>query len=251
MGDRSAEVLKLTTIVIVCVAVMALSFSIFSITKSQANAETNNLVYQIDAINNMDFDSLDNEIVNGSMVKTTINNMKSKDVAIIVVTNHLLSTQLSEFGMKDEATLSGDLVNDIADEKAPFTVLENFSLKTPQGTLLETPVGVNFGSVLKNSVSSLQDDGIHPQTILSDSGFEFISYDDTSEYAQTIKFEDGYFHTKLEFLNDSTNRIVRYDMQGDFNLKGTTMYISDASMFGSYLLKDVSGNTVGVVFIQQ
>lgn len=250
MGDRTAEVLKLTMIIIACVAVMALSFSVFAITKSQANSEANNLIYQIDAFNNMDFDALDNEIINGSMVKSTINNMKSKDVAMIVVTNSLLATQLSEFGMTDEATLSGYLVDDIAYNKVPFVVLENNSLETLQGTYLETPVAVNYGSVLKNSVLGLQSDGMHPESILTDSGFEFSKYDDTTEFAQTIKYEDGYFKTKLDFLSNDSDRIVRYDMSGDFNTKGTTMYINDASMFNSYLLKDVAKNTIGVVFIQ-
>lgn len=137
----------------------------------------------------------------------------------------------------------------------PIAVLENYSVKTNGGTLLESPVVINYGCILKNSISDTYDvDKIKSNLIYDGSKlfFSWNSYDDTVDYSQSLYFKDGIFHTKLDYASNLVNsRILFYNMSTDFNLKGKTMFISDKDMFKSYLIKNSAGSYVGVVFIQQ
>jgi hypothetical protein len=251
MGDRASEVLKLTIIIIACIAVIALGFTVFNITKFSANMQTTSLVSGMSNISNMSFNSLNQNIVNGATVKSSIKEFQPKDVSIIIITKNLLAAELNSLGLglQNEATASGNYVRDLAENKVPLIVLDNFALKTAQGTEIANPVGVNFGAILKNTV--LDYDGENYASLLTDGSISFVDYNDSTEYGQTISYKDGGFITKLEFLTQNNNRILRYDIIGDFNKKGSTLYIDDNALFGSYLLRNTANDIIGVVFVQQ
>lgn len=278
MGDRSAEMLNIMIAIIAVVALMALGFAIFTIAKRMANSSQNDLVNQLDSISNSLYTDLDQVVITGARLKGVVNQAATTDCAIIVTTLGFLGSQTglgSAVGCtasKAEASLNGNVEIDVRTRKAPVVQLEDMPLQTALGTAVSKPLAVNFGSILKNSV--MAPTGTPPATGQADLrwgaegtgytspfkntngttglGIEtFAAYDESPEYLQTIRYKDGQFTTKLEFATNLINsRILRYDMTSDFTKTGKTFSIPDTAQFNSYVLRNASGEYLGLVFLQ-
>lgn len=288
MGDRSAEMLNIMIAIIAVVALMALGFAIFTISKRMANSSQNDLVNQLDSISKSMYTDLDQQIITGARLKQVVNQASTTDCAIIVSTLGFLGAQagLGEAvayadnngtaittGAKPEATLNGDVSTGMIDAATPILQLENMPMRTTLNNIIGLPLAVNFGSVLKNSITEAPDaegnfesmvdssDGTAANIAFNDTavvsgeeianGSKATKFDGTTEYAQTIKYEDGQFITKLEFATDTSSRIVRYDRTSDFTKTGKTYTVSDTAQFNSYVLKNTAGDYMGLVFCQR
>ena len=286
MGDRSAEMLNIMIAIIAVVALMALGFAIFTISKRMANSSQNDLVNQLDGISKSMYTDLDQQIITGARLKQVVNQAKSTDCAIIVASLGFLGAQAGldeaigytptndSATAKPESTLNGNVALDFADAKVPVVQFEGMSLRTSLDSQIDNPLAVNFGSVLKNSITGKENaiPGIEWQSMMqstsgsaadlafiaSDEDGEkvteksaFVKYDDTAEYGQTIKYKDGQFMTKLEFATDASSRILRYDMVSDFTKSGKTFTVSDTAQYNSYVLVNAAGEYMGLVFCQR
>lgn len=249
--------------IIAVVALMALGFAIFTISKRMANSSQNDLVNQLDGISNSVFTDLDQQIITGARLKGVVNQVTTADCAILVGTLGLFGNEASlgaEIGAVNskgaEATLNGNLAMDMKDGLAPMCQLNSYSVKTSLGTVLNSPYVVNYGSILKNSILDTPVEEAIKSTIKLDGSSMKIqkvatAYDQIAEFNQPISFKDGQFTTKLEFATNPTNsRILRYDNTADFTNKGKTMAIVDTATFNSYILKNASGDYMGLVFTQ-
>lgn len=259
-----------------------------------SNNSQNDLVNQLDSISKSMYTDLDQEIITGARLKQVVQQAQTSDCAIIVSTLGFLGAQAglgeavgyvpntsnASATAKPEATLNGNCANDFMDQKTPVVQLEDITLQTSLESVIQKPLAVNFGSVLKNSITGKaneKNEGIEWQSMVSAdkegatagsaaalkfnksgesgakyaTGSEFVKFDDTAEYGQTIKFEDGQFTTKLEFATDASSRVLRYEMTSDFTKSGKTMSISDTAQFNSYVLKNAAGEYMGLVFCQR
>ena len=301
MGDRSAEMLNIMIAIIAVVALMALGFAVFTISKRMANNSQNDLVNQLSDISQSLYTDLDQKIVTGARVKQVVKQAQTTDCAVLINTLALSgatlnvggrgtvsgSSKISAFGMsynggiltggtntlvatnldgnlKAEASTNGQLYNDAADKggnvpKCPITIAENFAVITSLNTPVFNPVFVNYGSILKNSITGEANvDAITPVAHYSNSNKCWVTdaagitgWGNPAQFAQSIMFKDGAFITKLEFAtNSQTSRILRYDSIADFDKSGKTMSISDTQMYNSYILQNAGGDYVGLVFIQ-
>lgn len=263
MGDRSAEMLNICIAIIAVVALMALGFSIFTISKRLGNTSQNDLVNQLDGISNSIFADLDQQIITGARLKGVVNQVSTYDCAILVGTLSLFGNEVSlgsvvgTTGTKAEATLNGNLAMDMKDGLVPMCQINDYAIKTSLGTTVEKPYLVNYGSILKNSIIAEPVEDKIASTVKFASGALKITAATTAysdgpvEYNQAIGFKDGQFTTKLEFATNPTNsRILRYDNTADFTNKGKTQHISDTSSYNSYVLKNASGDYMGLIFTQ-
>jgi hypothetical protein len=259
--------LNIMIAIIAVVALMALGFAIFTISKRMANSSQNDLVNQLDGISKSMYTDLDQQVITGARLKQVVNQASTSDCAIIVSTLGLLGAQvkLQGVGTSPEATLNGNTGIDFGSAKVPVVRLANMSLNTSLGTKIAKPLAVNFGSILKNSITEapVADAYVSSVTTKKSDGTtgtaadmawsddEPTSYDDTAEYNQEINYKDGQFTTKLEFATNSTNsRILRYDMTSDMSKTGKTMSIPDTAQYNSYVLVNASGDYMGLVFCQ-
>ena len=259
----------------------------------RANSSQNDLVNQLDGISNSMYTDLDQEIITGARLKQVVNQAKSTDCAIVVASLGCLGAQAglgdavgyipassaASATAKPEATLNGNVGVDFIDGKAPVVQLENMTLKTSLDSTISYPLAVNFGSILKNSVTGKDnaDDSIEWQSMVDSedgtasklafvsdstygsgesgekvaSGSAFVKYDDTAEYGQTLYYKDGQFLTKLEFATDASSRVLRYEMTSDFTKSGKTFTISDTAQFNSYVITNAAGEYMGLVFCQR
>jgi hypothetical protein len=281
MGDRSAEMLNIMIAIIAVVALMALGFAIFTISKRMANSSQNDLVNQLDGISKSMYTDLDQQVITGARLKQVVNQASTTDCAIIVSTLGFLGAQLAANNGTNgtstvstpEATLNGNIAIDMGKGKTPVVQLENMSLSTSLGTKIEYPLAVNFGSILKNSIiaapvadsyTSIVKTGVDSAgNALPASEMKWTTtsgttttatptaFSGTAEYNQRIQYKDGQFTTKLEFATNSSNsRILRYDMTSDMTKSGKTLSIPDTAQYNSYVLVNASGDYMGLVFCQ-
>lgn len=263
MGDRTAEMLNICIAIIAVLALMGLGFAVFTISKRLGNTSQNDLVNQLDGISNSVFTDLDQQIITGARLKGVVNQVSTYDCAVLVGTLSLFGSEVSlgnavgTEGTKAEATLNGNLAMDMKDGLVPMCQLNDYVVKTSLGTSVEKPYLVNYGAILKNSIIAEPVEEKIVSTVKVKLGVMNIPeattkyVDGPVEYNQAIGFKDGQFTTKLEFATNPTNsRILRYDNTADFTNKGKTQYISDTSNYSSYVLKNASGDYMGLIFTQ-
>ena len=296
MGDRSAEMLNIMIAIIAVVALMALGFAVFTISKRMANNSQNDLVNQLSDISQSLYTDLDQQIITGARLKQVVKQAATTDCAILIntlalsgataplgasnpftdsvdtdtgevkgdgTTGHVFKAAVAD--QAAEASTNGQLYTDglpastSAPSKVPMCVLENYGIKTSLGTDIKTPVCVNYGSVLKNSILEKPNiDSIKPIMTYKAgtkawevNGSGVVGWGQSAEFAQSVLYKDGMFITKLEFAtNSQTSRIIRYDSTADFDKTGKTMSISDTQQYNSYILANAGGDYVGLVFIQ-
>ena len=188
MGDRSAEMLNIMIAIIAVVALMALGFAVFTISKRMANNSQNDLVNQLSDISQSLYTDLDQQIITGARLKQVVKQAATTDCAILINTLALsgatvnigslpaLAGSVSATGevvgstakvqktggtpgvANPEASTNGQLQTDglkassTAPSKVPMCILENYNIRTSLGTQIYNPVCVNYGSVLKNGI---------------------------------------------------------------------------------------------------
>ena len=188
MGDRSAEMLNIMIAIIAVVALMALGFAVFTISKRMANNSQNDLVNQLSDISQSLYTDLDQQIITGARLKQVVKQAATTDCAILINTLALSGATVNIGSVKDalpgsvndngevvgstskletsatpvvanpEASTNGQLLTDgikassEAPSKVPMCVLENYNIRTSLGTQIYNPVCVNYGSVLKNGI---------------------------------------------------------------------------------------------------
>lgn len=278
MGDRSAEMINIAIAIIAVVALMSIGFAVFTISKRLGNESQNDLVNQLNGISNSVYADLNQQTVTGARLKGVVNQVSTGDCAVLIGTLGLFGNEVSLGSVvkaedkannaitngKAEATLNGNLAMDMKDGLVPMCQLNDFSVKTALGTTLKAPFLVNYGSVLKNSVLKVAETD-EEKSKDADKVFSTITLkngkltadastaysDGPVEYNQAIGFKDGIFTSKLEFATNPINsKIIRYDNTADFTNKGKTCYIPDTSIYSSYVLKNASGDYMGLVFVQ-
>jgi len=276
MGDRTAEMLNICIAIIAVVALMCLGFAVFTISKRMGNKSQNDLVNQLDGISNSMYTDLDQQVITGARLKQVIKQAATTDCAIIISTLGFNGATASVEGVGDgqtgkgvankgrgsqvtapEATLNGNVAGNMLEALAPVVQLEDMPLYTALDTKVFYPLALNFGSILKNSITSAPVEDVYTSALSRDKSTGALKYtkpvlyDKTAEYNQTIKYKDGQFTTKLEFATNSVNsKVLRYETTGDFDKSGKTFSISDTSQYNSYVLCNASGDYMGLVFCQ-
>lgn len=202
MGDRSAEMLNIMIAIIAVVALMALGFAVFTISKRMANNSQNDLVNQLSDISQSLYTDLDQQIITGARLKQVVKQASTTDCAILINTLALSGATVNIGSLpalagsvnsttgevvgstavvpktggtpgvaNPEASTNGQLQTDGlpvstssgAHSKVPMCILENYNIRTSLGTQIYNPVCVNYGSVLKNGIQEVPDvDSINP-----------------------------------------------------------------------------------------
>ena len=194
MGDRSAEMLNIMIAIIAVVALMALGFAVFTISKRMANSSQNDLVNQLSDISQSLYTDLDQQIITGARLKQVVKQANTTDCAILINTLSLSgatvnigangtasgnlsksidtkgevtgsSTAFKTLGTNStEASTNGQLETDglpVSGEnspsRVPLVMAENYSIKTSLNTVVTAPLFVNYGSILKNGIHTQKD----------------------------------------------------------------------------------------------
>jgi len=283
MGDRAADVIRILSSIIGIIAVSAVAFFIFSLVKRKTSDSMNQMV------DVSIYTELDNKEITGTRVKQVIKQLKKSNCALLVNTLKFSGATLPVckgrvdgkstdangvlVGRTDRVTINNNIkaetsINEtfkkglLKGTGVPFTMIENFTIKSPNGAIVYQPLCVNYGSILKNSMSSEPVGDSFKNAVMINPinkkwkfvGTGFRGYGKPIEYGQTIMWDDkkGCFLTKLDFaINSETSQVLKYNSTGALEKSGDCMNIKNDDKFNSYLLRNASGETVGIVFIQQ
>lgn len=256
MGNRSAEVLKIFMLILAVIGIIVVGFLLFNVSKNMAFKNQSNLIIELEDVSESEYTSLNQAEVTGLKVKQIYESLKNSG-SILILTKSFMGVQegFNDNINKQESVFNGQANLDALSDKLPAITLEGYSIKTSGGNIVENPIAVNYGCILKNGISEVYDeDNINSNFELKNSKlyYEWNPYNDTVDYSQSIYFKDGMFYTKLEYASNLVNsKILCYQTSSDFNLKGKTMHIGDGDLYKSYIIKNIAGNYVGVVLVQE
>lgn len=240
MGDRSAEMLNIMIAIIAVVALMALGFAVFTISKRMANNSQNDLVNQLSDISQSLYTDLDQQIITGARLKQVVKQASTTDCAILINTLALSGATVNIGSLpalagsvnsttgevvgstakvpksggtpgvaNPEASTNGQLQTDGlpvsssggAHSKVPMCVLENYNIRTSLGTQIYNPVCVNYGSVLKNGIQEVPDvDSINPIMTYSSSDKKWSLNADVPGWGNSAEYNQTIVYKDGQFI---------------------------------------------------
>ena len=239
MGDRSAEMLNIMIAIIAVVALMALGFAVFTISKRMANNSQNDLVNQLSDISQSLYTDLDQQIITGARLKQVVKQAATTDCAVLINTLALsgatvnigslpaLAGSVSTTGevvgstaavkqtggtpgvANPEASTNGQLQTDGlpvssssgAHSKVPMCILENYNIRTSLGTQIYNPVCVNYGSVLKNGIQNVPDvDSINPIMTYSSTAKKWSLNADVPGWGSSAEYNQTIVYKDGQFI---------------------------------------------------
>lgn len=231
-------------VLIALAAIIGLGFGVFAIAKGTANEGVTNVQEGLQGVSQSAYTDYDQKIVTGTQVISAYNNFEGKNVAILIMTQ--ASKDKAKVGADDSDGMPSGNGVDAAYENASFEfedVLVEAALTdgsgnyTPytgvtdsKGEKVTNPAFINYNALL----------GADAQAKITGgdlSNGKFI-YFDTNCWRTTGSFET--VSGKVQFNNVS----------GNLNKSGMMEYVPSGARFQGYLIKDVSGTTMGVAFEQ-
>ena len=240
MGDRSAEMLNIMIAIIAVVALMALGFAVFTISKRMANNSQNDLVNQLSDISQSLYTDLDQQIITGARLKQVVKQASTTDCAILINTLALSGATVNIGSLpalagsvnsttgevvgstasvpktggtpgvaNPEASTNGQLQTDGlpvssssgAHSKVPMCILENYNIRTSLGTQIYNPVCVNYGSVLKNGIQNVPDvDSINPIMTYSSTAKKWSLNADVPGWGSSAEYNQTIVYKDGQFI---------------------------------------------------
>lgn len=221
MGDEAVDGSKMGTKLIMFVAIIGLALAAFLVGKSLINTGVDNMESSSKSINDSRFSDYNKKIVKGRAVKSAIDTFQNEEVIIIVHTLSEGSNSKSEAGANDGFIKSGD-TSSILGRK----LTGNEKVVSIDGTKFDS------------------------NTQIGDGGTCGVNYN--ALVKAKIKAENGGYIYDDDFDTDPTTGAVMYNLNTtNITKKGQPEYIADGSSFDAALIKNSSGEIVGIVFSQK
>ncbi len=201
----------LGVVLIALAAVIGLSFGIFTIAKGIGNEGQLQVSESLNTVVELNVSEFDQKIVTGNRITSFYEEVKGKPIAILVSNESLNSGVL----------ISGDNVTYTQTINGEHLLNYNALLANDNEGLIETLQHQRGGVVKEPNVSD---------AIISNNGFM------STKYGFVLNPENG----KVE-INTSI---------GGWGKQGSSEYINENSKYNSNIIRDESGQIVGVAFTQ-
>ena len=228
MGDEAVDGSKMGTKLIMFVAIIGLALVAFLVGKSLINTGVDNMESSSKSINDSRFSDYNKKIVKGRAVKSAIDTFQNEEVIIHVHT-------LSE-GSTDIAA-SGDYAGYTGTKKPADTALQSWLGRDVDDNTLATNIE---GAVFDSNA------GIGKGKSWA------VNYNALLDGKNRVTAKDGGYVYDADFMTDPTTGAVQYNLNTKYlTKKGTPEYIADGSSFDAALIKNSSGEIVGIVFSQK
>lgn len=221
MGDEAVDGSKMGTKLIMFVAIIGLALAAFLVGKSLINTGVDNMESSSKSINDSRFSDYNKKIVKGRAVKSAIDTFQNEEVIIIV---HTLSEGSNS---KTEAVTGDGLIKSGATSSILGRKLTgNEKVVSIDGTKFDSNTGIGEGGTC----------GVNYNALVK----------------AKIKAENGGYIYDDDFDTDDTTGAVKYNLNTtNITKKGQPEYVADGSSFDAALIKNSSGEIVGIVFSQK
>ncbi len=217
MQNEISSGTMLGIVLIALAAVIGLGFGVFSIAKGVSNEGVVNVQDNLSTVSDSSFDDYDNKIVTGTQVIAAYKNFQGKYVAILVNTQAMTKGVLNNKGHKAYAFDIGG-----------YKYVNYNALLSPNAVGTLSSAGENDGTSAPVAITK---------------GFTYTSPDG-------LKFVEPNVETKNGFALDGEGKVIYDSNVGGFSKAGNCEYISSSAKFETRLIKDASGQNVGVAFKQ-
>jgi hypothetical protein len=244
LGNEAVEGSKMGTQLIMFVAIVAIALAAFLVGKGLVNSGLDNMETTVGKVNDSRFSDYNNKVVRGRALKQAIDNFANEEVAILV--NNLAFNGTATTGANNTIKSSLDAIDAQNWNKTTITTIETsgdggehssgqVSGYTTTGKDCAAVWFVNYNAVLGEKNAS---------------GKNVIT--------KKLKLTDLYKDTTTGgyvFLNDfvtSDNGDVQYYLvTTPLSKKGDVQYVADSASYQANLIKNSSGEIMGIVFIQR
>lgn len=194
-------------------AVIGLGFGVFAITKGVANEGTVNVQDSLGTVSTQVFLDYDQKIVTGQHVLSGLKTFEGKPYAVLIATKALQQTG------KTAPTHAAHTVGTAASKSATV------------------PAFINYNALLAKSTAG-------DKTTPNPAGTAVTTLNDL------IKLENGSYINETGFA--ATDGNVQFDKETAGLYKtGNAEYVSTSAKFQANLIKDKSGNILGIAAVQQ
>lgn len=212
MGDESIDLSKLGTALFAFGFVLVIGLTIFTVGKSITNSGADKVTTQLNTVEQSEFEDYDQQTVLGTKVKAAYSNFEGKPFAIIVTTRSMVDNELNP-GNCPGLDLTGTIEGR---DFVKMIDLSGLSATNSAGNTLADYWGVNYNAVLEGG---------------------------------SLLLENGAFQTDGTFETDNGS-IQYYNQVSNMRKQGNAEFIPTGARYMSTLIKDSTGSTCGVVFVQ-
>ena len=230
MGDEAVDGSKIGTKLIMFCAIIALVLVAFLVGKSLINSGVDNLETTSKSINDSRFSDYNKKVVKGRAVKSALENFNGEEVIILVHT--LTEGSLGQGGSRPAGANADGITNSTG-------VGQFLSKGGSTITCADTMQGVSIAG----------DDKWDSQEAAGAGANFFVNYNARVKAAVTLK--NGNYVYDDDFDTDKSGNIVYNNNTENLTKKGSPEYISDGSTFKASLIKNSSGEIVGILFAQK
>ncbi len=227
MGDEAVDGSKMGTKLIMFVAIIGLALAAFLVGKSLINTGVDNMESSSKSINDSRFSDYNKKIVKGRAVKSAIDTFQNEEVIILVHT-------LSE-GTGQTANVAGGPTGGGTYSK---------------GADLQTWLGRDADD--NTLATKITDATFDSNAGIGKGGAWAVNYNALLDGKNAVTAKDGGYVYDADFMTDSKTGAVQYNLNTKYlTKKGQPEYIADGSSFDAALIKNSSGEIVGIVFSQK
>lgn len=223
MGDEAVDGSKIGTKLIMFCAIIALVLVAFLVGKSLINSGVDNLETTSKTINDSRFSDYNKKVVKGRAVKSALENFNGEEVIILVHT-------LAEGSRPAAATTDNKNIVSSSAVKS-FLGLSTDVASTMQGVKIDG------------------DDKWDKQESAGNGQNFFVNYNALVKAKVSLK--NGNYVYDDDFATDASGNIIYNNNTENLTKKGSPEYISDGSTFKASLIKNSSGEIVGILFAQK
>lgn len=213
LNDESIEISKFGTGLFAFAFVLVVGLTVFTVGKAITNNGSEKVQKQLMVVEQSEYTDYDQVTVLGTAVRAAYQNFEGKEFAILVCTRSMLDKGENANGLPT----SDDLWSKI---KKDLTVSDggaNVEMEGSDGVLKDLWC-INYNAVLESDA------------IYSDNGY-YVSSD---TYA----------------LDSSGSNVQYFSKVGNMKKNGMGEYIPSGARYQSNLIKDATGQVIGVVFVQ-
>lgn len=228
MGDEAVDGSKMGTKLIMFVAIIGLALAAFLVGKSLINTGVDNMESSSKSINDSRFSDYNKKIVKGRAVKSAIDTFQNEEVIILVHTLSEGTTNIAASG-----------------NYAGYT-----GTKKPADTALQSWLGRDVDD--NTLATSIKDATFDSNEGIGKGGSWAVNYNALLDGTNQVTAKDGGYVYDADFMTDPKTGAVQYNLNTKhLTKKGAPEYIADGSSFDAALIKNSSGEIVGIVFSQK
>lgn len=236
-------------VLIALAAIIGLGFGVFAIAKGTANEGVTGVQENLQSVSQSAYTDYDQKIVTGTQVVSAYNNFEGKNVAILVATqatkDATTDAVLSAANVVDGGGAGVGAAYKNQGKELPYVKAFTFAdgkvsdteYKTTRSDNSDVQLAfVNYNALIAGA--QLETSGSKAdQSAVKDQGFG------------TIGFDTNCWKTAAGFANNA-GKVLFNNISTNLNKTGMMEYVPSGTRFQSYLIKDLSGTTVGVAFEQ-